>query len=71
MRQKITCPETAHLEEIEFDENPEDGRIVGVRTCSRFEPHDCIDCDTLCAHRMNERLNLTVLRPRRAGEVSG
>lgn len=56
MRQKITCPDTAHLEDIEFYEDPVDGKILGVHTCSRFEPEDQVDCEFLCVHRINKRL---------------
>ena len=56
MRQKITCPETAHIEDIEFAESPVDGRILGVHRCSRFHPDDVVECDGLCAQRLNQRL---------------
>lgn len=60
MRQKITCPETAHLEEIEFTENPIDGTILGVDRCSRFHPEGVVECDGLCAQRINQRLEIRV-----------
>jgi hypothetical protein len=56
MRQKITCPDSAHLEEIEYTEDPVDGTILGVHRCTRFHPSDTVDCDGLCAQRLNKRL---------------
>jgi hypothetical protein len=56
MRQKITCPDSAHLEEIEYTEDPVDGTILGVHRCSRFQPPDGVDCDGLCAQRLNKRM---------------
>jgi len=56
MRQKITCPETAHLEEIEYCEDPVTGKILGVTKCTRFHPEDSVDCDGLCAKRLNDRM---------------
>jgi hypothetical protein len=55
MRQKITCPASAHLEEIEYTTDPTDGRILEILRCSAF-PDTGIDCDMLCAKRLNARL---------------
>jgi len=53
MYRLITCPETAHLEVIDFEETP-----VGcvVSACSRFRPAGAIDCPRTCAARMDRRI---------------
>lgn len=68
MRQKITCPETAHLEEIEYYEDPITGKILGVTKCSRFHPEDSVDCDGLCAKRLNDRFLAEIDRDTNARE---
>lgn len=55
MRLKITCPESAHLEEIEFSEDPVDGKIIGVSRCSGLDPADIVDCEMVCIKRLNAR----------------
>ena len=55
MRQKITCPASAHLEEIEYTTDPTDGRILEILSCSA-SPDAGVDCDMLCAKRLNTRL---------------
>jgi hypothetical protein len=55
MRQKITCPVSAHLEEIEYTTDPTDGRILEILRCSA-SPDAGVDCDILCAKRLNARL---------------
>jgi hypothetical protein len=55
MRQKITCPASAHLEEIEYTTDPNDGRILEIVRCSAL-PDAHVDCDMLCAKRLNARL---------------
>jgi hypothetical protein len=52
MRQKITCPQSAHLEEIEYTT---DGRILQTLRCTA-SPDTAVDCDRLCAKRLNARL---------------
>lgn len=56
MRQKITCPASAHLEEIEYTTGPSDGRILEILHCSAFR-EAAVDCDMLCAKRLNARLS--------------
>lgn len=51
-RKRITCPETAHLEEIEIEHTPQGIVIAG---CSRFEPHCAVACTGECARRMDRR----------------
>jgi hypothetical protein len=48
----ITCPETAHLEMIDFDDTP-----VGcvISACSRFRPAGAVSCPRTCAARMDRR----------------
>ncbi len=46
----VTCPESAHLEEIDFDVTPL-GMLI--RRCSAFR--DCVDCPRTCAARLDRR----------------
>lgn len=62
MRQKITCPETAHLEDLEYYEEPTTGKILGITGCSRFGSSHEVTCNCLCAKRINERLLADVKR---------
>ena len=52
MYRLITCPETAHLEMIEYDETPL-GCLVAA--CSRYRPVCAIECPRTCAARMDRR----------------
>ena len=51
-RKRITCPETAHLEELEFERTP--GGIV-IDGCSRFSPRCAVTSSRECARRMDLR----------------
>jgi hypothetical protein len=51
-RMLVTCPETAHLEEIEFERTP-CGLVIGA--CSRFAPRDAMACPRECAARLDRR----------------
>lgn len=55
MRQRITCPESAHLEEIEFEVDPVDGHILGLTYCSVFGERHPVECLQECARRLNRR----------------
>ena len=48
----VTCPETAHLEEIDHDDHP-----LGllIRGCSRFEPPCALGCRRTCAARLDRK----------------
>ena len=48
----VTCPETAHLEEIEYVDTP-----VGmvIEACSRFRPACAVTCARTCAARLDRR----------------
>jgi hypothetical protein len=48
----ITCPETAHLELIDFDATVLGMIILG---CSRFQPSCAIACTRTCAARLDRR----------------
>jgi len=48
----ITCPETAHLELIEYQVHPL-GLLVDA--CSRFRPAASVDCPRTCAARLDRR----------------
>ncbi len=51
-RKRITCPETAHLEEIDLDRTPF-GTVITA--CSRFSPTCAVTCARDCAARMDRR----------------
>lgn len=51
-RKRITCPETAHLEEIDVERTPLGTVIAG---CSRFSPGSEVTCARECAARMDRR----------------
>jgi hypothetical protein len=48
----LTCPETAHLEQIELDVHP---LGILIRSCSAFGP-ECVACPRTCAARLDRRL---------------
>lgn len=52
----ITCPESAHLELIEFDETPLGILISG---CSRFRESCAAECPRTCAARLDRRAALS------------
>jgi len=51
----LTCPETAHLEMIEYQEHPFGMLIDG---CSRFRPSCEVNCPRTCATRLDRRAAL-------------
>jgi menaquinone-dependent protoporphyrinogen IX oxidase len=51
-RKRITCPETAHLEEVDLESTPLGILVAG---CSRFEPRCDVQCARECARRMDHR----------------
>jgi hypothetical protein len=51
-RKRITCPETAHLELIDYERTPLGVVISG---CSRFLPRCAVGCSRLCAAMMDRR----------------
>lgn len=50
--QLVTCPETARLEMIEYEDSPLGMLIV---ECSRFRPPCGPTCPRTCAARLDER----------------
>lgn len=54
-RKLITCPETAHLEQIEYEEPAHGFHVIA---CSRFQPCDRLACSRLCEIRINRRAAL-------------
>ena len=48
----VTCPESAHLERIEYEAHPLGMLIAG---CSRFQPTCDLTCDRTCAARFDRR----------------
>ncbi len=59
-RRKLTCPESAHLEEIDAVEDSATGAIVEVTSCTAFEPPDSVNCDAVCAERLNDKIRHTI-----------
>ncbi len=55
-RRKITCPESAHIEEIETVEDAATGDIIEVKSCTAFHPPGVVECGALCAERLNRKL---------------
>ena len=52
MYRLVTCPETAHLELIEYHDTSVGKLIVA---CSRFRPAHCVECPRTCAARLDRR----------------
>ena len=50
----ITCPETAHLEEIEYEDTTL-GMLVS--SCSRYRPC-AVECARTCAARLDRRARI-------------
>lgn len=48
----ITCPESAHLEQIEYEDHPLGILIVA---CTRFDPSCEVTCARLCAARLDRK----------------
>ena len=58
-RMLVTCPETAHLEEIEFDHTPLGMLIAG---CTRLGPGCPVTCERVCARMFDRRNRITKRR---------
>jgi hypothetical protein len=56
--QLVTCPETAHVELIEHEQDPLGLLILA---CSRFRPPWDLQCARTCATRMDRRDRVVVL----------
>jgi len=52
MRRLVTCPETGHLEELEYESSPFGMLILA---CTRFRPACAIECPGTCAARFDRR----------------
>ncbi|HTJ46963.1 MAG TPA: hypothetical protein VL463_32895 [Kofleriaceae bacterium] len=61
MYRLVTCPEFAHLEMIEYDEDP-CGTLI--QACSRFRPPNAVGCPRTCAARMDQRNSIARVRTR-------
>ena len=48
----VTCPESAHLEEIEYVDSPF-GMLI--TRCTRFSPSCAVTCDRVCAARLDRK----------------
>lgn len=51
-RKRITCPESAHLEEVDLERTPLGLVVLG---CSKFEPRCDVACARECARRLDAR----------------
>ena len=60
-RKHITCPDSGHLEEIEYEPTPYGLVIVG---CSRFEPRCAVECACECARRLDRKHGVEESRDR-------
>lgn len=54
-RMLVTCPETAHLEVLEYIDDPLGMLISG---CSAFQPECNVACARLCAARLDRKRGL-------------
>ncbi|HEY5951389.1 MAG TPA: hypothetical protein VIV40_38110 [Kofleriaceae bacterium] len=48
----VTCPESAHLESIEYEE---DDRGMVITSCTAFSPACAVTCAQMCAARLTQR----------------
>ena len=48
----VTCPESAHLAELEFEDHPL-GMLITA--CSHFSPACAVTCARTCAARIDQR----------------
>lgn len=48
----LTCPESAHLAEIGYEDHPL-GMLI--TSCSQFSPACAVTCSRLCAARLDQR----------------
>jgi hypothetical protein len=48
----VTCPESAHLERIEYENHPL-GLLIAA--CSRFQPACAVTCQRMCAAMLDRR----------------
>jgi len=55
VKKKLTCPVSAHLEEIEYTERAVDGHILGITRCSALDRGDVEDCGQVCIELLNAR----------------
>ena len=49
----VTCPERAHLEELEYEDHPL-GMLI--TSCTRFCPRSAVVCARTCAARLDRRM---------------
>lgn len=59
----VTCPETAHLEMIDYEDSPF-GMLLS--SCSRFRPACAVTCPRTCIARLDRR-SLTATDPTHGG----
>jgi hypothetical protein len=65
-RKLVTCPETAHLEEIEYEATP-CGMLI--HACSRFEQRSELECPRVCAMRLDRRRSADEVESEQVREV--
>lgn len=71
MKRLVTCPETGHLEEIEYEVDPVDGHILGAHGCSRHQRNGDVRCGQICVVRLNARLATVMAAERDARLAAG
>lgn len=64
LRRLVTCPETAHLEEIHYLDSP---LGILISACSRLDEDET--CTRECAARMDRRDHPTIDNKRRSGSL--
>ena len=52
----VTCPESAHLEEIRYEDHPLGMLIV---SCTRFSPACALTCERACAARLDRKRRMS------------
>ncbi len=52
----VTCPETAHLECVQYEDDPLGMLVVA---CTRFSPVCAVRCDRSCAARLDRKRKLS------------
>jgi hypothetical protein len=60
-RRRITCPDSAHLEEVDFERTAHGLVVAG---CSRFAPSCAVTCGGECARRLDRKEQLHDARDR-------
>ncbi len=57
LAKRVTCPNSAHLEAITYTAD-ENGMIEKLESCTAFKGRCAVECDQVCAERLNGRKQL-------------